>query len=100
VLSALHRWLVEQIGVPKARISVVAAAALGACALMLLWPSSPNETPAAIGADLLWDFRLHSIGTLAVMWSSLGLSFAWLNRPDRRIPGVDSVRPTTSSSTV
>jgi predicted cobalt transporter CbtA len=36
-------------------------------------PASPDAIPADVGAGLLWQFRLKSIGTLALLWTTLGL---------------------------
>ncbi|MFI5892196.1 CbtA family protein [Actinoplanes sp. NPDC051513] len=44
-----------------------------------------NEVPATFPATLLWNFRIASLGTQAVMWSALGLGFAALaTRPARK----------------
>ncbi|BFU44652.1 CbtA family protein [Krasilnikovia sp. MM14-A1004] len=37
-----------------------------------------DEVPATFPASLLWNFRLASLGTQAVLWVSLGLGFAAL----------------------
>lgn len=37
-----------------------------------------DEVPANFPATLLWDFRISSLGTQAVLWTSLGLAFAGL----------------------
>jgi predicted cobalt transporter CbtA len=36
-------------------------------------PSSPDAIPADVGAGLVWQFRLRSLGMLAVLWLTLGL---------------------------
>ncbi|MCM4082536.1 CbtA family protein [Paractinoplanes hotanensis] len=43
-----------------------------------------NEVPATFPPDLLWSFRLTSLGTQAVMWTVLGLAFAALLSLGRR----------------
>lgn len=43
-----------------------------------------NEVPAAFPPDLLWSFRLASLGTQAVLWTVLGLAFAALLMTGRR----------------
>jgi len=35
-----------------------------------------NEVPGDFPAVLLWQFRLSSLGTQAVLWSLLGLGYA------------------------
>ncbi|CDF84852.1 hypothetical protein PKB_3509 [Pseudomonas knackmussii B13] len=47
-----------------------------------------REVPADFPADLLWQFRLVSLGIQAILWSTLGLVFGWwversLVRPGR-----------------
>jgi predicted cobalt transporter CbtA len=37
-----------------------------------------NEVPEHFPADLLWRFRITSMGTQAVMWATIGLGFGWL----------------------
>ena len=37
-----------------------------------------NEVPDTFPAALLWNFRIASLGTQAVLWSALGLAFAAL----------------------
>lgn len=47
-----------------------------------------REVPADFPADLLWQFRLVSLGIQAILWSTVGLVFGWwversLVRPGR-----------------
>jgi hypothetical protein len=37
-----------------------------------------DEVPAGFPATLLWDFRISSLGTQVVLWTTLGLTFAGL----------------------
>lgn len=37
-----------------------------------------NEVPADFPAQTLWDFRLASLGTQAVLWGTIGMAFAAL----------------------
>jgi hypothetical protein len=47
---------------------------------------SVDDVPATFPADLLWDFRLASLGTQVVLWAALGLAFAaLLTRAPRRV---------------
>jgi predicted cobalt transporter CbtA len=36
-----------------------------------------NEVPATFPAQTLWQFRLASLGTEAVLWLTLGLAFGY-----------------------
>jgi predicted cobalt transporter CbtA len=49
-----------------------------------------NEIPAGFPADLLWTFRLASLGGQAVLWIVLGLSFGALVQND--LNGNDPMR--------
>ena len=42
-------------------------------ALLVLLPSSPDAIPADVPADVVWDFRLASLGQLTVLWLTLAL---------------------------
>jgi hypothetical protein len=53
-----------------------------AVAAFLLPPAA--EAPADFPADLLWRFRLASLGVQAVLWGGLGLGFAALTPSARR----------------
>ncbi|MEU8664178.1 CbtA family protein [Actinoplanes philippinensis] len=43
-----------------------------------------HEVPADFPATLLWDFRISSLGTQAILWTALGIGFAGLIAPARR----------------
>ncbi len=42
-----------------------------------------NEVPETFPADLLWNFRLASMGTQFILWAAIGLLFGWLIAGDR-----------------
>lgn len=44
-----------------------------------------NEVPPTFPPDLLWSFRVASLGTQAVLWTVLGLAFAALLTAGRRV---------------
>ena len=50
-----------------------------------------NEVPSTFPATLLWNFRIASLGTQAVMWSALGLGFAALATRPVREPAREAV---------
>ncbi|MGH3980479.1 MAG: CbtA family protein [Pseudonocardiaceae bacterium] len=37
------------------------------------WPATPDSVPSDVPASLLWQFRVASLGQLAVLWGVLGL---------------------------
>ncbi|THV42078.1 CbtA family protein [Glycomyces buryatensis] len=62
-------------------IGAIAACVYGGMFLALPANGDPVEVPA----DLLWDFRLASIGTQAILWLGLAVGFGWLwHRAARR----------------
>ena len=52
-------------------------AAVGAVALSYVVMPGVNEVPLGFPASVLWQFRLASAGTQAVLWGTLGLTFGW-----------------------
>ncbi|MCO7222500.1 CbtA family protein [Klenkia sp. PcliD-1-E] len=62
--------------------AVAAAAVLAGLALVvatvLLVPDNPDGIAADVPAAVVWDFRLASLGQLAVMWTTLGLVAGYL----------------------
>lgn len=53
--------------------AVVATVALVTLSLLVV-PGNPDPMAADVPASLVWDFRLASIGQLAVLWGTLGLT--------------------------
>jgi hypothetical protein len=54
---------------------------------------SVNETPEGFPADLLWEFRLSSVGGQAIMWATLGLVFGiFADRVVKRKPDLRAFR--------
>ncbi|GHE12811.1 CbtA family protein [Klenkia taihuensis] len=60
-----------------ATAAVLLAVALVA-ATVLLVPDNPDTIAADVPAAVVWDFRLASLGQLAVMWTTLGLTAGYL----------------------
>ncbi|MCY1143427.1 CbtA family protein [Actinoplanes sp. Pm04-4] len=56
-----------------------------------------NEVPATFPPDLLWSFRLTSLGTQAVLWTTLGLAFAALLSLGRRAAAQPEREPATAA---
>ncbi|MEH1125855.1 CbtA family protein [Micromonospora sp. CPCC 206061] len=65
--------------------TAVAVAAIGYVALLMTWPPNPDPVPDTMPADLLWDFRVASLGELTALWTVFGLTFA-LSLVPRRAP--------------
>jgi predicted cobalt transporter CbtA len=84
---ALGRSLVERLGGWNATLTA-AGAYVAALALVMLMLPTIDETPDHFPADVLYEFRLYSLGTQLVMWAAIGLVFAplaaWLLGEKRR----------------
>ncbi len=53
--------------------SVAGVLVASATILFVGLPPSPDAIPADVAAGLVWQFRLKSLGTLAILWTTLGL---------------------------
>lgn len=71
------RSLVRRLGNWNAALAGSAAYVLAMAVAMQVLPAV-HEVPAGFSADLLWRFRLASLGTEAVLWTTLGLVFGTL----------------------
>lgn len=61
------------------RVSLdVLVGALWVIAVLVFVPESPDNVPADVPADLLWEFRLASLAQLAAMWLVVGVVFGLL----------------------
>jgi hypothetical protein len=60
-------------GAVGATIGGVVVGSLLVAALLLLRPA-PDPVPADMPADVVWNFRLASLGQLAVLWTALALT--------------------------
>ena len=76
------------------RIAAVTATGIVAYGLlMIVSPNTPAETPPEVPSALVWEFRVASLGGLALMWLTLGLGTGSLL--DRQLR---AKRPTGPSS--
>jgi predicted cobalt transporter CbtA len=72
---ALGRNLAARYGSWSATLIAAGSYAVAVAVVMLVLPSI-HETPGDFPADVLYDFRLYSLGTQLVMWATIGLVFA------------------------
>lgn len=79
------------------RIAAVAAATVVAYGLLfVLLPATPDAIDPAVPAALIWEFRIRSLGGLALLWTGLGLGLGWaLDRETARTR--PAVEPTASA---
>jgi predicted cobalt transporter CbtA len=71
------RQLIRRLGGWNSAIAGGAAYLAVITVSMLILPSV-NEVPADFSATTLWNFRIASLGTEAVLWMALGLVFGLL----------------------
>ncbi|OBK24906.1 CbtA family protein [Mycobacterium asiaticum] len=98
VLAIAAAWLARRL---SARLGAWRAGLLGvgaylvAVAVGALALPTVHETPPNFPADVLYDFRLVSLGTQLVLWAGIGLTFATLAA---RSLGEDAERATSSAA--
>lgn len=98
VLAIAAAWLARRL---SARLGAWRAGLLGvgaylvAVAVVALALPTVHETPPNFPADVLYDFRLVSLGTQLVLWAGIGLTFATLAA---RPLGEDAERATSSAA--
>jgi hypothetical protein len=73
----LRAELVRRLGGWNATLVATAAFVVVVAIGMAILPHL-NEVPESFPAVTLWQFRLASLGTQAVLWATLGLGFGWL----------------------
>ncbi len=71
----LGRRLVPRFGGWSAALMACGAHVVAISVVLLALPDV-QETPDGFPADVLYDFRLYSLGTQLVMWAAIGLVFA------------------------
>ena len=87
LVAALVSWLRSR-GTSDA-VTAITATAAGAVLLtlvLLLVPDSPDTVAADVPAAVVWNFRLASLGQVAVLWTTLGLVSGWLLERTTRRP--------------
>jgi predicted cobalt transporter CbtA len=77
-------------GVAATAVAATVATGVLLALILVLVPDNPDTIAADVPTAVVWDFRLASLGQLAVLWSGLGLASGWLLdrlvRPPGRCP--------------
>ncbi|WP_279581484.1 CbtA family protein [Fodinicola feengrottensis] len=76
----LGRRLLPRLGGWNATLVAIAAFIAVAAIAAFLLPAI-NEVPTGFPAAVLWNFRVASLGTQLVMWTTIGLLFARAGAP-------------------
>jgi magnesium-transporting ATPase (P-type) len=79
----LRSFVVRRFGAWNATLIAAAAFIVIVSAVILLLPDI-NEVPDAFSAVVLWRFRLASLGTQVILWTTLGLLFGALTEHSLR----------------
>lgn len=77
VLVRLSGWLRSRIDDPTRLLAIASATLAGYALLLLALPGSPDAINPAVPAQLVWDFRIRSLGGLALMWAVIGIGLGW-----------------------
>lgn len=82
-IKARGRWL-KSLGNWNATV-LVGLLYIGVVTLCSQFMPAIDEVPSGFPASLLWNFRIASLETQVVLWSSLGLLFGWLTERAERV---------------
>ncbi len=69
---------------PTRVLAVTALAVVSYAFLLVVLPGTPDEIDPRVPAGLVWDFRIRSLGGLALLWAGLGAGIGWLLARDGR----------------
>jgi predicted cobalt transporter CbtA len=78
LIGRLSSWLRARTDDANRIVLVAAAIVVVYGGGLLALPATPDAIDPIVPADLIWQFRLRSIGTLALVWATFGLAFGWL----------------------
>jgi predicted cobalt transporter CbtA len=74
-VSALVSFLHSRaVGTTTTITAAVVVTAVLLAAVLILVPGSPDTIAADVPASVVWNFRLASLGQLAVLWTAMGLA--------------------------
>jgi hypothetical protein len=88
----LRRALVVRQGGWNATLGAAAVYVLGVAVVAALLPGV-NEVPEGFPADLLWNFRIASLGAQIIMWGTIGLLFGALTERAMGLGAARELRP-------
>lgn len=77
-LVRLSGWLRYRVDEATRLVAVTAATVVAYGLALIVLPGSPDAIAPVVPAELVWDFRVRSLGGLALTWTvvGLGLGFA------------------------
>lgn len=77
LLTRLSGWLQSRVDGPTRVVAIAAATVIGYGLLLVVMPGSPDAIDPTVPAQLVWDFRLRSLGGLALLWVAIGIGLGW-----------------------
>jgi predicted cobalt transporter CbtA len=83
-LTNLSGSLRGRVDDPTRVLVVTALAVVSYAFLLVVLPGTPDEIDPSVPAGLVWDFRIRSLGGLALLWTGLGVGVGWLLARDGR----------------
>lgn len=90
--AARVSWSVPDDAVPWRRPLFAGATFVGLAGLLCVALPGVSEIPAGFPAQLIWEFRLSSLGTQAVLWTALGVGYGILSHRAARVPAAVAQR--------
>ncbi|MFP5321425.1 MAG: CbtA family protein [Acidimicrobiia bacterium] len=81
-LTRLAGVLRRRLDRPTQVLAVTIATVVVYGLVLVLLPGTPDEIAPEVPAALVWDFRIRSLGSLALLWVGLGLGLGWLLERD------------------
>jgi predicted cobalt transporter CbtA len=94
VIAKLSAHLRARLGEPTRVVVLAIAVVLLYGGALVLFPDSPDRIPTRVPARLIWDFRVQSLGGLALVWAALGLGLGWsIERLAARAQAVPDAAP-------
>jgi len=77
LVAKFSGWLRTRVDEPTRLVGLVASVVVLYGAALVVFPSSPDSIDPSVPAGLIWRFRVQSLGSLALLWSVLGLGLGW-----------------------
>lgn len=90
-LAKLSRRLRERFDDPTRMVLLTGVAIVVYGGALAAFPGSPDSIDSSVPARLIWEFRIQSLGGLALVWSVLGLGLGW--SLDRVTRDARAIRP-------
>lgn len=78
VLFRVARTVGERLDGATKVVTVTAATIVVYGLILILLPGTPDAIAPEVPAALVWDFRLRSLGGLALLWLGVGMGTGWL----------------------